>query len=109
MSLTTTWSFPKVSIISLSSSEQDTISQTIFFLDDPRLCYSIREQICVGVWPNPKGLESRGFAKTFFVKSRCIDASLVIDGSIAYPFNDGTRALLEIHPSDALLTVNLNE
>uniref|UniRef100_A0A336M694 NAD kinase 2, mitochondrial n=1 Tax=Culicoides sonorensis TaxID=179676 RepID=A0A336M694_CULSO len=81
----------------------------VFPPDDPRLCYSIREQICVGVWPNPKGLESRGFAKTIFVKSRCIDAGLVIDGSIAYPFNDGTRALLEIHPSDALLTVNMNE
>lgn len=25
--------------------------------DDPRLCYSIREQICVGVWPNPKGMD----------------------------------------------------
>lgn len=46
--------------------------------DDPRLCYSIREQICVGVWPNPKGLESRGFAKQITVKSRCIDASELI-------------------------------
>lgn len=33
---------------------------------------------------------------------------LVIDGSIAYPFNDGSHVLLEIHPSDALLTANLN-
>jgi len=80
----------------------------VFQTDDDRLCYSIREQVVVGVWPNPKGLPSRGFAKTVFVKSRCIDASLVIDGSIAYPFNDGSGVLLEIHPSDALLTVNLN-
>ena len=29
----------------------------LYFTDDPRLCYSIREQICVGVWPNPKGKE----------------------------------------------------
>ncbi|XP_065086602.1 NAD kinase 2, mitochondrial isoform X2 [Ochlerotatus camptorhynchus] len=75
--------------------------------DDPRLCYSIREQICVGVWPNPKGLESRGFAKQITVKSRCIDASLVIDGSIAYNFNDGAKALLEVHPEDALLTIDM--
>ena len=44
-------------------------------LEDPRLCYSIREQICVGVWPNPKNFESRGFAKNLYVKSRCVDAS----------------------------------
>lgn len=79
----------------------------VFPPDDPRLCYSIREQICVGVWPNPKGLESRGFAKHITVKSRCIDASLVIDGSIAYNFNDGAMALLEVYPEDALLTIEM--
>lgn len=52
--------------------------QLIFPPDDPRLCYSIREQICVGVWPNPKGFQSRGFAKTILIKSRCIDASKYI-------------------------------
>lgn len=54
-----------------------TISNFVFILfpDDPRLCYSIREQICVGVWPNPKGFESIGFAKTILIKSRCLDAS----------------------------------
>lgn len=36
-------------------------------------------------------------------------AGLVIDGSIAYPFNDGAKILLEVHPEDALLTVNLDE
>ncbi|XP_055533316.1 NAD kinase 2, mitochondrial [Wyeomyia smithii] len=80
----------------------------VFPTDDPRLCYSIREQICVGVWPNPKGLESRGYAKQITVKSRCIDASLVIDGSIAYNFNDGAKALLEVYPEDALLTIDMN-
>lgn len=100
------------------------------FSDDPRLCYSIREQICVGVWPNPKEFESKGFATNLQIKSRCIDAGaywnfctkihtekliefssagLVIDGSIAYPFNDGAKVLLEVHPEDALLTVNMNE
>lgn len=82
----------------------------------------------MGVWPNPKGFESRDFAQNLYVKSRCIDASksqltksqstsrlsaaflgLVIDGSIAYPFNDGTKALLEVLPEDALLTMQMNE
>jgi len=80
----------------------------VFPPDDPRLCYSIREQICVGVWPNPKGFESIGFAKTILIKSRCLDASLVIDGSISYPFNDGAKALLEVQPDDSLLTISID-
>lgn len=81
----------------------------VFRPDDPRLCYSIREQICIGVWPNPAGFESRGFAKKMLIKSRCEDASLVIDGGIAYPFNDGAKVLLEVNPEDTLLTIALNE
>ncbi|CAG9800669.1 unnamed protein product [Chironomus riparius] len=81
--------------------------QLVFEPDDPRLCYSIREQICVGVWPNPKGFESRDFAQNLYVKSRCFDASLVIDGTICYPFNDGTKAFLEVLPEDALLTMKI--
>lgn len=80
----------------------------LFLADDPRLCYSIREQICVGVWPIPKNFPSRNFVKNLFVRSKCIDASLVIDGSISYPFNDGAKALLEVHPEDALLTIALD-
>ncbi|XP_031630320.1 NAD kinase 2, mitochondrial [Contarinia nasturtii] len=76
---------------------------------DPRMCYSIREQICVGVWPKPKGFESKGYAKNLQIKSRCVDASLVIDGSIAYPFNDGAKVLLEVYPEDALQTVIMDE
>uniref|UniRef100_A0A182I698 NAD kinase 2, mitochondrial n=1 Tax=Anopheles arabiensis TaxID=7173 RepID=A0A182I698_ANOAR len=91
------------------SVSQEYNDNLVFAPDDPRLCYSIREQICVGVWPNPKGLESRGFAKEIFVKSRCVDASLVIDGSIAYNFNDGARALLEVYPEDSLLTIDMDD
>ncbi|XP_017066210.1 NAD kinase 2, mitochondrial isoform X2 [Drosophila eugracilis] len=80
----------------------------LFAPDDPRLCYSIREQICVGVWPSPKTFKERDFAQTVFVKSHCIDANLVIDGSISFPFNDGAKALLEVHPEDALLTIALD-
>ncbi|KMY92425.1 NAD kinase 2, mitochondrial isoform X2 [Drosophila simulans] len=80
----------------------------LFAPDDPRLCYSIREQICVGVWPSPKSFKERDFVQTVFVKSHCIDANLVIDGSISFPFNDGAKALLEVHPEDALLTIALD-
>lgn len=100
------------------------------------MCYAIREQICLGVWPKPKGFESKGYAKNLQIKSKCVDASkfgsvctcirhlvkfniflaffimfagLVIDGSIAYPFNDGAKVLLEVHPEDALLTVALKD
>jgi NAD+ kinase len=103
---------------STSSKDLDAVSpaavsdeynrRLIFSPNDPRLCYSIREQICLGVWPNPKGLESRGYATSVYVKSRCIDASLVIDGSIAYNFNDGASAQLEVHPEDALLTIAMD-
>ncbi|TMW43945.1 hypothetical protein DOY81_010977 [Sarcophaga bullata] len=86
-----------------------TYNQNLLFApDDSRLCYSIREQICVGVWPSPKEFEAKGFVKNLFVKSRCIDANLVIDGSISYPFNDGAKALLEIYPEDALLAISLD-
>ncbi|KAM8712940.1 hypothetical protein ACLKA7_013296 [Drosophila subpalustris] len=80
----------------------------LFAPDDPRLCYSIREQICVGVWPSPKTFKSRDFVEKVFIKSHCIDANLVIDGSISYPFNDGAKVLLEVYPEDALLTINLD-
>lgn len=98
----------------LDSIDAESVSEEynddlVFAPDDPRLCYSIREQICVGVWPNPKGLESRGFAKDIYVKSRCVDASLVIDGSIAYNFNDGARASLEVYPEDSLLTIDMDD
>ncbi|XP_052862163.1 NAD kinase 2, mitochondrial [Anopheles cruzii] len=95
--------------IDASTVSEEYNDNLVFPPHDPRLCYSIREQICVGVWPNPKGLESRGFAKQMFVKSRCIDASLVIDGSIAYNFNDGARALLEVYPEDSLLTIDMDD
>lgn len=34
---------------------------------------------------------------------------LVIDGSVSFPFNDGTEALLEIHPEDTLMTVHMDD
>ncbi|KAL9914636.1 NAD kinase 2, mitochondrial isoform 1-T1 [Glossina fuscipes fuscipes] len=80
----------------------------IFPADDPRICYSIREQINVGVWPSPEEFEPRQFVTNLYVKSCCFDANLVIDGSICYSFNDGSKVLLEVHPEDALLAITLD-
>lgn len=99
----------KVNVDEVNVSEiADQFNERLVFQpDDPRLCYSIREEIRCGVWPNPKGLESRQFVNKLFVQSMCLDASLVIDGGISYPFNDGTKILLETKPEDSLLTMIL--
>lgn len=49
------------------------------------------------------------FLSNFSKKTKIFIPGLVIDGSIAYPFNDGAKVLLEVHPKDALLTVILDE
>lgn len=77
----------------------------IFFADDKRLGYTIRDLISVGVWPQPKGIQPRGFASKLTIKSCCYDAGLVIDGGLSFSFNDGTIAVLEVYPEDALRTV----
>ncbi|XP_067003696.1 NAD kinase 2, mitochondrial [Anabrus simplex] len=81
----------------------------VFSPEDKRMYYTIRDLISTDVWPNPKGIEPRGYASYIQVKSRCIDAGLVIDGGISFHFNDGSVAILEIHDSDALRTVSLIE
>lgn len=70
--------------------------------------YTIRDLISAGVWPQPKGIKSRGFASRIEVKSNCFDARLVVDGGISFDFNDGTIAILEINPGDSLRTVVLS-
>lgn len=79
------------------------------FTDDKRMGYTIRDMICGGVWPHPKGIKCRGFAKKIEIRSNCYDASLVIDGGVFVNFNDGAIILLEILPEDALKTVVFNE
>lgn len=71
--------------------------------------YTIRDLICGGVWPQPKGIKSRGFANKIEIKSNCYDAYLVIDGGVSVNFNDGKIVLLEILPEDALRTVTFND
>ncbi|XP_077293373.1 NAD kinase 2, mitochondrial isoform X2 [Arctopsyche grandis] len=81
----------------------------IFPPDDNMLAYTVRELISGDVWPSQKDLRPRGFANNILVKSRCVDAGLVIDGGLSFPFNDGTEAFLEINPEDSLKTIALDE
>jgi len=71
--------------------------------------YTIRDPVSEGTLPFPGERKPRGFAEYMEIRSRCFDASLVIDGGISYSFNDGTVAMLDILDDDALRTVVLNE
>ncbi len=71
--------------------------------------YTIRDKLSDGTLPVPGERKARGFAKQLEIRSRCFDASLVIDGGLSYPFNDGTVAILDLLEEDALRTVALNE
>ncbi|GBP44808.1 NAD kinase 2, mitochondrial [Eumeta japonica] len=77
--------------------------------DSMQLAYSVREYITFEEWPTPRGLRVRDSASSIRVRSHCVDAGLVIDGGISYPFNDGTEALLEVHPEDSLMTVHMDD
>lgn len=52
-------------------------------------------------------MRPRGLARSIQVKSRCYDASLVIDGGVSFRFNDGTCALLQVKDDDGLRTATL--
>ncbi|KAK6629837.1 hypothetical protein RUM43_003657 [Polyplax serrata] len=74
------------------------------------LGYTIRDLISLGVWPQPKGLiEARGFANSIHLESKCVDAAVIVDGGISFPFNEGCVAYLETHPRDSLRTVILSD
>ncbi|XP_026742412.1 NAD kinase 2, mitochondrial [Trichoplusia ni] len=81
----------------------------MFAPDSDQLAYSVREYITFEEWPTPRGLRVRDRASSVSVKSHCTDAGLVIDGSVSFPFNDGTEATLEIHPEDSLMTVHMDD
>ncbi|XP_063898054.1 NAD kinase 2, mitochondrial [Helicoverpa armigera] len=81
----------------------------MFAPDSDQLAYSVREYITFEEWPRPRGLKVRDRASSVKVKSHCTDAGLVIDGSVSFPFNDGTETILEIHPEDSLMTVQMDE
>ncbi|XP_012262297.2 NAD kinase 2, mitochondrial isoform X2 [Athalia rosae] len=79
------------------------------FPADCRIAYTIRDMIVGRTLPSPKGIQPRGFCQKLIIRSHCFDAGLVLDGGIAVPFNDGTVAVLEIHPEDSLRTIILPE
>lgn len=79
----------------------------ISLTEAPRMVYTIRDHLMSSPLRD-ECIKPRGVAKTIGVRSRCFDASLVIDGGLSFTFNDGTRALLEIHDEDALRTVTLH-
>ncbi|CAK8681340.1 unnamed protein product [Clavelina lepadiformis] len=49
------------------------------------------------------------FAEKLFIRSRCWDATLCVDGDTSFVFNDGATAALQVLPEDALKTVVLDE
>ena len=82
----------------------------VLILEKQILWYTIRDLISLRVWPYPKGIiEPRGYAKTIELKSKCLDAAIIVDGAIFFPFNEGAISILETHPEDALRTVVLND
>lgn len=82
-------------------------NQIVFDPESPVMCYTLRDPISVGTFPSPTEIVPRGKAKKISVKSKCFDACLVVDGSLSYKFNDGTKAIVEILEEDALRTVQL--
>ncbi|KAF5290923.1 hypothetical protein FQR65_LT11505 [Abscondita terminalis] len=77
----------------------------IFRPDDERLSYTIRDLICGGVWPQPKGIKPRDFCSKISVRSKCVDACLVVDGGMYVSFDNTCTTMLEICPEDSLRTV----
>lgn len=77
----------------------------IFSPTHTEVAYTIRDLVSAGVWPKPKGIKPTAFAKKIRVRSKCYDASLVIDGGVSFAFNACTSVLLEMFPEDALRTV----
>ena len=71
------------------------------------MCYTLRDPVSAGTFPTAVEKKPRGKAQRMEIKSRCFDACLVIDGSLSYKFNDGTRAIVSIHDEDVLRTVHI--
>ena len=69
--------------------------------------YLSRDPISVGTFPTAEESRPRGKARRIAVKSKCFDACLVIDGSLSFKFNDGTKAIVDILEEDSLRTIQL--
>lgn len=82
-------------------------NQLMFDGESKVMCYTLRDPISVGTYPSPNEFKPRGKARNITVKSKCFDACLVIDGSLSFKFNDGTKAFIELLDKDSLRTVQL--
>ncbi|CAB0006434.1 unnamed protein product [Nesidiocoris tenuis] len=74
--------------------------------DDPRVHYTIRDMIVSPITPDPSGILPGDFTTTMSVASKCYTADVVVDGTHAWPFNDGTQAELSTRPEIALRTLH---
>ncbi|XP_041474866.1 NAD kinase 2, mitochondrial-like isoform X2 [Lytechinus variegatus] len=79
-------------------------SSLLFDGADPRMAYTVRDPVTNRVYQSDM---PRGFARKIVMRSRCWDASLVIDAGSSFIFNDGAIATMEINEKDALNTIEL--
>ncbi|BES95478.1 ATP-NAD kinase [Nesidiocoris tenuis] len=77
-----------------------------FPYDDPRVHYTIRDMIVSPITPDPSGILPGDFTTAISVASKCYTADVVVDGTHAWPFNDGTQAELSTRPEIALRTLH---
>lgn len=57
------------------------------------MAYCVRDPIYNSTYQE---FPPRGLVKRLRLHSRCYDAHLVIDGRVAYKFNDGAEAIFEV-------------
>lgn len=77
-------------------------------LEESKLCYVVRDMIVNDLWPISKCIHPRKFCNKLTVRSQCYDASIVLDGGIAIPFNFGATAIMETYPEDSLRSLVLD-
>lgn len=97
------WKDPKL----VEAVTQKFNNELVFDPEAEEMCYTLRDPISVGTFPNATESRPRGKAKRIAVKSRCFDACLVIDGSLSFKFNDGTKAIVDLLEEDALRTIQI--
>ena len=79
----------------------------LYYLDQLKLSYAIRDMIVKHIWPLSNDIRPRGFCDKLTVRSQCYDGGLVIDGGIGVRFNTGTTAIFETLDQDTLRNIVL--
>ncbi|XP_016918860.1 NAD kinase 2, mitochondrial isoform X3 [Apis cerana] len=86
-----------------------TFNDSLYFdAEESKLCYVVRDMIVNDLWPISKCIHPRKFCNKLTVRSQCYDASIVLDGGIAIPFNFGATAIMETYPEDSLRSLVLD-